>query len=91
MVPFVTDADFDAILGPIQMAATAILSLLGIAVVGLAIYIGFKMATASDDSKRKDAKRQLIFAIVGAVAILLIIILFNTAVMPAIENAIQGN
>ena len=37
MVPFVTDADFDAILGPIQMAATAILSLLGIAVVGLAL------------------------------------------------------
>ena len=82
MMPYNQEIDeaLERMMGIINSVATIFLSLIGVAVVGLAIYIGFKMATASDDSKRKDAKKQLIFAIVGAVAIIMIIILWNTVV-----------
>lgn len=43
-------------------------ALLTAVLVVYAIYIGYKFATADDDSKRKDAKQQLIYAIVGVVA-----------------------
>ena len=82
VMPFATaPIDVEPWLAIIRAVALAFFSLIGIGVVGLAIYIGFKMATATDDSKRKDAKKQLIYAIIGVLGIVIIIVLWETVLM----------
>ena len=90
MTNLAVDDTINQMVGIINGIAIAVLSLITVGVVGLAIYIGFKMATASDDSKRKDAKRQLIFAVLGVVAIVVVIVLWSNVVMPFISSALQS-
>ncbi|MBQ7973695.1 MAG: hypothetical protein IJ295_01925, partial [Clostridia bacterium] len=51
------------------------LGLLPAGVVILAIFIAFKFFTADDDSKRKNAKNQLIYCIIGIVVLVALLIL----------------
>ena len=53
-------------------------------VVILAIFIAFKFFTADDDSKRKNAKAQLIYAIIGIVVLIALM-----ALAPVITSAIK--
>ena len=69
----------------INGVAMTIFGLLTIGLVGVAIFLAFKMFTASDEQKRKNAKGQMIYAIIGVVILLVMLIL-----TPVISNAIQN-
>ena len=60
----------------LTIVLVSLLGLIGIFAIGIAIWIGFKMATATDDTKRKDAKKQLIYALVAIVAVMALIIVW---------------
>lgn len=53
--------------------------LLALAGIGLlfAIYLGVKLATAQDESKRKEAKAQLVWAIIATVIVVAIVGIFQ--------------
>ena len=69
----------------INTVAMTIFGIITIGLVGVAIFLAFKMFTASDDQKRKNAKGQMIYAIIGIVVLLVMLIL-----TPVISNAIQS-
>jgi len=80
--------DISALANTINGIVFALLGLIAVGVIILAVWIGFKMATATDDSKRKDAKMQLIYCVVGVIAVILIIVLWQTVIRGVIENAL---
>ena len=70
---------------------TVISSAIGIVTAGvviLAIFIAFKFFTAEDDGKRKNAKAQLIYAIIGIV-VLIALLIFVPTITGAIEKALE--
>lgn len=69
----------------INSIATTIFGLLVLGMVGVAIFLAFKMFTAADETKRKNAKGQLIYAIIGVVILLVMLIL-----VPIISDAITS-
>jgi heme/copper-type cytochrome/quinol oxidase subunit 2 len=67
--------------------ANAILGAVGVGVAFLAVYLAFKFFTASDEQKRKDAKGQMIYAIIGVIAIVVIIVLWNSVLSGLLASA----
>lgn len=63
------------------------LGLIAAAVVILAIFIAFKFFTADTDDKRKNAKQQLIYAIIGII-VLFALIALKQPIMDAITQAV---
>ena len=80
--------DLHAVLTPVLDAvhfiANGILGLLALVAVFFIIWVGFKMARADDDSKRQNAKKQLIFAIIGVLVIVFLLIMWNGVIVPEI-------
>lgn len=70
--------------------ATTIFGLLTLGMVGVAIFLAFKMFTAADETKRKNAKGQLIYAIIGVV-VLLVMLIMVPIISGAIGSAIGTN
>ena len=64
----------------IKNVATTIFGLLTVAAIFLAIFLAYKFFTAEDDGKRKNAKAQLIYAIIGVVVLIALTILAPTMV-----------
>ena len=71
--------------------ANAVLGVLGLGILAIAIYVGFKFFTAEDEDKRKNAKGQMIFAIIGVVVIIAILVLWNTVVSNILANQLGKN
>jgi len=69
-------------IGPFFLAAFA---LIGAVATGYAIYLGFMLAKAEDEGKRKEAKSRIIKTVVG---LFFIVILTTTLFNPAFYNAI---
>lgn len=65
--------------------ATSITGVITVVVVAYAIYLAYKFFTANDEDKRKNAKAQLIYAIIGVVVLVAIMIL-----IPVVTNAIKN-
>ncbi|MDR0383778.1 MAG: pilin [Christensenellaceae bacterium] len=87
----VTASDDDrikSVVSGIQTIASIGLSLVVLGVLVLAIWLGYKMATAEDDAKRKNAKAQLIYAIVGVVGAIAVVILFDTVVVGNLKSTL---
>ena len=63
------------------------LSICALLVTVYAVYIGWKLAKATEDGARAQAKTQLIYSIVGILAISLIIVMFQ-AIIPAIKTGL---
>jgi Na+/H+-dicarboxylate symporter len=63
--------------GYVDVVVTFVLAICALLVILYAIMIGYKLARAEEDGKRKDAKNQLIYAIIGVVGITLIIVMFR--------------
>jgi len=57
----------------------------------LAMYLAYKFFTADDDSKRKNAKGQMIYAIIGVMVIIIVIVLWNTVLAGAVTGASNGS
>jgi uncharacterized membrane protein YidH (DUF202 family) len=73
--------------------ATFTLAAVAALAVVFAIWIGFKLATAEEDGKRKDAKMQLIYAIIGmivAVSLALVVGLLEPALQRTVQNGDVG-
>jgi len=83
------NTDIQTLANTINGIVFALLGLIAVGVIILAVWIGFKMATATDDSKRKDAKMQLIYCVVGVIAVILIIVLWQTVISDVIRNALR--
>ncbi|MCL2846464.1 MAG: hypothetical protein FWE38_02115 [Firmicutes bacterium] len=69
----------------VQTVFNVLLGLLGMAALVFAIYIGFKLASAEDEGKRKEAKKQLLWTIIAVIAVVLLIVIFNILI-GAISN-----
>ncbi|MDR0975499.1 MAG: pilin [Christensenellaceae bacterium] len=74
----------------ITATVNTIVGVLGILVVLLACWIGFKFFTAEDEEKRKNAKGQLIYCAIGIVVIFVVMALFNTVIIDAMLNGIAS-
>ena len=68
----------------IKSVISAALGVITAVIIGFAIYLAIKFFTAEDDGKRKNAKQQLIYAIIGIVVMIALML-----IAPQITNAIQ--
>lgn len=80
--------NLNAIIGNIKTIVSTALGVLTIGVVILAIFIAYKFFTADDDAKRKNAKNQLIYAIIGVV-VLLALLIFAPMVVNAVGDSLK--
>ena len=81
-------ADTTSLTSIVNTITAVISSAVGIVTAGvviLAIFIAFKFFTAEDDGKRKNAKAQLIYAIIGIVVLVALLIF-----VPTITDVIEG-
>lgn len=87
-----TDAykNLETMITNIKTVASAAVGILAVAVVGFAIYLAYKFFTAEDEGKRKNAKAQLVYAIIGIVVLLAMLILIP-AITEAIKNGLTTN
>lgn len=76
-------------MGIINGVLIAALAIIGVIVIGIALWIGFRMATAEDESKRKEAKKQLLWAIIGLIGVVLLIVLWTQVFERLIREAIE--
>jgi uncharacterized membrane protein YidH (DUF202 family) len=65
---------------------TFVLVACGILATFYAVYVGFKLASAEEEGKRKEAKNQLIYSIIGVVGILI----FATLILELIPLLVSG-
>ena len=80
--------DLSKIVDTIESVITAALGIVTAGVVILAIFIAFKFFTADEEGKRKNAKSQLIYAIIGIV-VLLALMIVAPSITTAIGNALN--
>lgn len=88
LFPMTDSVDTGSLTSIVNTITTVISSAVGIVTAGvviLAIFIAFKFFTAEDDGKRKNAKAQLIYAIIGIVVLIALLIF-----VPVIKDVIQG-
>lgn len=79
-----SNEDLKSMISTINGVVSAALGILTAGVIILAIYIAFKFFTAESDDKRKNAKAQLIYAIIGIIILIALMI-----VAPQIVKLIQ--
>jgi len=70
----------------IWIIINVLLGLLGVAAALFFVWIGFKLAKAEDESKRKEAKKQMLFAIIAVLGVVILIVLWNTVILNAMTN-----
>lgn len=84
----VSNSDLESIISTVNGVVSAALGILTAGVVILAIFIAFKFFTADDDTKRKNAKSQLIYCIIGIIVLLALLILAPN-VIDMIKKALE--
>ena len=77
--------NLSSIISQVNQVVSIALGLVTTGVVILAIFIAFKFFTAEDEGKRKNAKQQLIYAIIGVIVMIALI-----ALAPNLTKAITG-
>jgi len=82
------DSFIDTVTGPINLAFVIMLALIGTMAIVFAVWVAFKLAKAEDEGKRKEAKQQLMWAVIAVGAIAVMFVLFNTIFDPA--NGVFG-
>ena len=79
--------DLKNIIDNIKTIISVGLGLVTAGVVILAIFIAYKFFTADSEDKRKNAKAQLIYAIIGVV-VLIALMIFAPMIVKSVEGAI---
>ena len=77
------------IFGTISIVLYIIMGIVGAAGAIYAIWLGIQLARADEQSKRDDAKKHLITALI-AVAVTIVLVLFFNELMPLIVQAFIG-
>ncbi len=83
----VTSSNLQTVIDTVNNVISTVLGLLTAGVVILAIFIAYKFFTADSEDKRKNAKAQLIYAIIGAV-VLIALLVFTPTVIGMVKNAL---
>jgi uncharacterized membrane-anchored protein len=78
--------DVSGAFGFINTIVNAIIGILGGGMILLAIYLAYKFMTADDETKRKNAKGQMIYAIMGIVIVVVIMVAWNTILKDTLSN-----
>ena len=65
-----------------------LLAVVGVAAVAFMIWIGFRLAKAEDEGKRKEAKKQLLWTLVAVIAVVLLVTIWNTAIKGFLNDAV---
>ena len=81
-------SNLNAIISNVKTIVSAALGILTASVVILAIFIAYKFFTADTEDKRKNAKQQLIYAIIGVV-VLIALLIFAPMVVDAVKGALS--
>jgi len=84
------DTDTSALTSIMKIVTNVVSAALGILTAGvviLAIVIAYKFFTADDDTKRKNAKAQLIYAIIGII-VLIALMIFAPTITSAVQSSI---
>lgn len=68
--------------GPINTAMLVLLGLVGAGAIVFAIWVGFRLAKAEDEGKRKEAKQQLMWSLIAVAAVAVMFVLFTTLFHP---------
>jgi len=74
----------------IQNIAISLLAIVGVIAVGVALWIAFRLATAEDQGKRKEAKKQLLWAGIAIVGIILLMVIWFAAIHPNLAHWMRG-
>lgn len=77
-VSTISTGNLSTVIASVKTVVTMVLGLAALGVTILALVIAYKFFTASDDAKRKNAKSQLIYAIVGVIVLVVLIALVPT-------------
>jgi uncharacterized membrane protein len=76
--------DFNAVIASIRDVLNPIfygaLILIGIVALVFAIYVGFRLARAEDESKRKEAKSQLLWSIIAVIVVIVVAVVIPTVI-----------
>ena len=70
----------DQVVETVQAIFNIILGLGLVVAIVFAIYVGFRLASAEDEGKRKEAKKQMLWTIVAIFAVALLILVLNILV-----------
>ena len=76
------------VVNTIETVLWIMIGVVGLAAVIYAIYLGFNLAKAADQSKRDEAKKHLITVII-AIAVTLVLVVFFLYLLPAIIGAFE--
>lgn len=88
LVSDVSTSNLDTIIKNVNTVVSSAIGILTAGVVILAIFIAFKFFTADEESKRKNAKAQLIYCIIGIIVLIALLIL-APSVIGMIEKALE--
>ncbi len=80
MVSSISTGTLSSIISTVNGVVSAALGILTAGVTILAIFIAYKFFTADTDDKRKNAKAQLIYAIIGVIVLLALLIFVPTVI-----------
>ena len=83
----VTTTDLTNMIKLVTNVVSTALGIVTAIIIGFAIYLAIKFFTAEDDGKRKNAKQQLIYAIIGIV-VMIALMLIAPQITTAIKNAV---
>ena len=73
----------------VETALWIVVGVVGLAAVIYAIFLGFQLAKAADQSKRDEAKKHLITVII-AIVVTLVLVIFFLYLLPGILSAFHG-
>ncbi|MCQ2381728.1 MAG: pilin [Clostridia bacterium] len=83
-------SDLTKIINNVTTVISTVLGLLTVGVVILTVMIAYKFFTASDKDKRANAKAQLIYAIIGII-VLIALLIFAPTITKAVTDSIDGS
>lgn len=66
-----------------------VFGIIGVAGIFFALYLAWRLASAEDDNKRKEAKKQLLWTVIAIIALFGFIILFQILGVALAEQTFQ--
>jgi len=76
--------------GAAQNLVTVVLQIICTVATVFAVWVGWQLMKAEDDGKRKQAKTQLLYTVIGLVAVVLINVIVSVVLEVMIDSAIAG-
>lgn len=85
----ISTGNLTTVIDAVKNVMYALFGLLTVGAVILAIVLAYKFFTADSEDKRKNAKKQLIYALIGII-VLIVMLAFAPQVVSLISESAQG-